>query len=148
MLEALAAEHGLCWRQLGWEKRGGPCFARQVKRCRGACIGEETPQMHHLRLATAMAPWRVADWPWPGRAVVRERHPDGRFEEAHVFDRWRHVGTARDEEALAALLETRADDDFDPDIYRIVRAFIEKHPGAVRAVPASRSRDEEFAVAS
>ena len=36
-------EHGLCWRQLGWEKRGGPCFARQVRKCRGACIGEETP---------------------------------------------------------------------------------------------------------
>src|SRR5688572_28668560 len=29
MLESLAAEHGLCWRQLGIEKRGGPCFARQ-----------------------------------------------------------------------------------------------------------------------
>jgi DNA polymerase-3 subunit epsilon len=149
MLEALAAEHGLCWRQLGWEKRGGPCFARQVKRCRGACIGEETPQMHHLRLATALAPWRVAGWPWPGRAVVRERHPDGRFEEAHVFDRWRHVGTARDEEALAGLLEARADDDFDPDIYRIVRAFIEKHPGAVRAVPVARdTREDAFATAS
>ena len=29
---------------LGWEKRGGPCFARQVRKCRGACIGEETPR--------------------------------------------------------------------------------------------------------
>src|SRR5689334_19794897 len=93
LLEELAAEHGLCWRQLGWEKRGGPCFARQVKKCRGACIGEETPQVHHLRLATALAPWRVADWPFEGRIIVRERHPEARFEEAHVFDRWCHVGT-------------------------------------------------------
>jgi len=144
-LEALAAEHGLCWRQLGWEKRGGPCFARQVRRCRGACIGEETPAMHHLRLATALAPWRVADWPWPGRILVTERHPDGRFEEAHVFDRWRHLGTARDEEALAALLEARAEIEFDPDIYRILRAFVEKHPRAVRALPAARTREDAFA---
>ncbi len=43
MLEGLAGEHGLCWRLLGWEKRGGPCFARQVRKCRGACIGEESP---------------------------------------------------------------------------------------------------------
>lgn len=140
LLEGLAAQHGLCWRQLGWEKRGGPCFARQVKRCRGACIGEETPQMHHLRLATALAPWRLADWPWGGRAVVRERHPDDRFREAHVFDRWCHLGTARDEDALAELLESRIEIDFDPDIYRIVRAFVEKHPGAVRVFPALREK--------
>src|SRR5690348_8858355 len=25
MLEEIAGEHGLCWRLLGWEKRGGPC---------------------------------------------------------------------------------------------------------------------------
>jgi len=139
LLEGLAAEHGLCWRQLGWEKRGGPCFARQVKRCRGACIGEESPEMHHLRLATALAPWRLADWPLPGRAVVRERHPDGRFEEAHVIDRWCHVGSARDEEALAQLLDARVDIDFDPDVYKIVRAFLAKHPGAVRVVATARA---------
>jgi DNA polymerase-3 subunit epsilon len=131
MLEGIAGEHGLCWRQLGWEKRGGPCFARQVKRCRGACIGEETPEMHHLRLATALAPHRVADWPWPGRVVVRERHPDGRFEEAHVFDRWCHLGTARSEEALADLAQARCEIDFDPDIYRIVQAHVAKHPRSV-----------------
>jgi DNA polymerase III subunit epsilon len=136
LLESLASANGLCWRELGWEKRGGPCFARQVRRCRGACIGEETPQMHHLRLATALLPWRVLDWPWSGRAVVRERHPDGRFEEAHVFDRWRHLGSARDEQALADLLESRCSVEFDPDIYRIVRSFIEKHPSAARAAPA------------
>ena len=137
MLETLASANGLCWRQLGWEKRGGPCFARQVRRCRGACIGEETPEMHHLRLATALLPWRVLDWPWSGRAIVRERHPDGRFEEAHVFDRWRHLGSARDGQALADLLEARCAAEFDPDIYRILRAFVEKHPSSVRAAPAA-----------
>jgi len=145
MLEGLAAKHGLCWRQLGWEKRGGPCFARQVKRCRGACIGEETPRMHHLRLATALAPWRLADWPWSGRAIVRERDLQGGLEEAHVFDRWCHVGTARDEDALSALLEARAEIDFDPDIYKIVRTFIAKHPQAVVCVPRAVAEVSAFA---
>ena len=99
--------------------------------------------MHHLRLATALGPHRLADWPWPGRAVVRESHPEGRFDEAHVFDRWRHVGTARDETELEGLLEARVQAEFDPDIYRIVRAFIGKHPAAVRPVPAPRVRLEE-----
>jgi DNA polymerase III subunit epsilon len=138
LLEELAAEHGFCWRQLGWEKRGGPCFARQVKKCRGACIGEETPQQHNLRLATALAAWRVADWPFRGRAIVRERHPDGRFEEAHVFDRWCHVGTARSEDELLGLLEARVEIDFDPDIYRILHSFIAKHRSAVQVVASLR----------
>ena len=143
LLESLAGEQGLCWRQMGWEKRGGPCFARQVHKCRGACIGEETLEMHHLRLATALASHRLADWPWTARAVVRERHPDGGFEEAHVFDRWRHVGTARDAAELEGLLEARVAAEFDPDVYRIVRAFIAKHPGAVRPVTVARERLQE-----
>ena len=142
LLEELAHEHGLCWRQLGWEKRGGPCFARQVRKCRGACIGEETPQMHNLRLATVLAAWRVAEWPFAGRIFVRERHPDGRFEEAHVFDRWCHVGTARNEEELAGLLESRIEIDFDPDIYKILHSHLSKRRSSVHVI---KSRAEELA---
>ncbi len=131
LLEQVAGEHGLCWRQLGWEKRGGPCFARQLKRCRGACLGEETAEQHNLRLATALTPYRVIDWPWPGRILIRERHPDGRFEEAHVFDRWCHVGTARSEDELADLASARCEIDFDPDIYRIIRGHVAKNRRAV-----------------
>lgn len=139
MLEDLAAEHGLCWRQLGWEKRGGPCFARQVKKCRGACIGEESPLAHNLRLLTALAPWKVADWPWAGRVVIRERHPEGRFDEAHLFDRWCHLGTARSEGELESLLETRAEPEFDPDVYRIVQAYVARHRALVTPI-APRAR--------
>jgi DNA polymerase-3 subunit epsilon len=141
-LEGLAAEHGLCWRQLGWEKRGGPCFARQVKKCRGACIGEESPEQHHLRLMLALSPHRVGDWPWPGRIVIRERDDEDRFEEAHVFDRWCHVGTARCEEDLVQLLETRIDIDFDPDIYGIVRSFTARHRARVMPAPAPRVTED------
>ena len=142
MLEDLAAEHGLCWRQLGWEKRGGPCFARQVKKCRGACIGEETPEQHNVRLATVLAPFRLADWPWQGRIAVRESHPDGAFEEVHVFERWSHLGTARSEEELAGLAECRSEIDFDPDVYKILAAYVAKHRGSVR--PLARPRQEEM----
>jgi DNA polymerase-3 subunit epsilon len=132
LLERIAGEEGLCWRQLGWEKRGGPCFARQVRKCRGACLGEETPEKHNLRLATALSPHRVDDWPWPGRVAIRERHPDGRLEEAHVFERWAHLGTARSEEELEDLAHARAEIDFDPDVYRILVSYIAKHRHCVR----------------
>lgn len=149
LLEQLAGAHGLCWRQLGWEKRGGPCFARQVKRCHGACIGEETPAMHGVRLATALAPWRLRDWPFAGRAVIRERHAATGREVAHVIDRWHHVGTASDEGELEGLLESRVSIEFDPDIYKILVQHFDKRRPVV--APANARRDgsdlEEFSVA-
>src|SRR6202165_4538916 len=131
LLKQLAGDEGLCWRQLGWEKRGGPCFARQVRKCRGACLGEETAEQHNLRLATALMPHHVRDWPWPGRVAIRERHPDGRFEEAHVFERWSHLGTARSEDELQELAQARAEIDFDPDVYRILLSYIARHRHSV-----------------
>jgi len=142
LLEEIAAEHALCWRQLGWEKRGGPCFARQVRKCRGACIGEETPGVHNLRLATALSSWKLIGWPWPGRRVmVRERHPEGRFEEVHVFDRWCHVGTARCAEDLEDLATARVDIGFDPDIYSLLRTYFQRHPYGVMPIPQSNPSD-------
>jgi DNA polymerase-3 subunit epsilon len=103
-----------------------------VRKCRGACIGEESPESHNLRLATALIPHRVSDWPCPGRVVIHERHPEGRFEEAHVFDRWAHIGTARDEDELLGLAEGRVEIDFDPDIYRILASYVTEAPRRVR----------------
>jgi DNA polymerase-3 subunit epsilon len=137
MLEELAGPHGLCWRQLGWEKRGGPCFARQVRKCRGACIGEETPQVHGLRLVTALAPHKLRAWPYDGRVVVREGHAGSGREAAYVFDRWHHVGTARDERELEDLLTCRVDIGFDPDVYRILVQHFGKKARPVVSVPVT-----------
>jgi DNA polymerase-3 subunit epsilon len=141
MLENLAGEHGLCWRQLGWEKRGGPCFARQVRKCRGACIGEETPEMHNLRLLTALTGHKIADWPWPGRVAVRERNADNGLDEAHVFERWSHLGTARTDEELEELANIRAEIDFDPDVYRLLLSYISRHGRSVRPLVSQREAE-------
>jgi DNA polymerase-3 subunit epsilon len=137
LLEAIAAEEGLCWRLLGWEKRGGPCFARQVRKCRGACVGEETPEAHNVRLATALEPRRIPDWPYAGPVAIVERDAARGIEEAHVIDRWRHVGTARDEGELHALATSRSLPEFDPDVLKVLRKWLAEHPGRVRvlAVP-------------
>ncbi len=79
--------------------------------------------------------------------MIREQHPEGRVEEAHVFDRWWHIGTARDEESLAALGETRVAIEFDPDIYKIVQAFIRKRRGSVRELADARSDRAELEAA-
>jgi DNA polymerase-3 subunit epsilon len=120
MLRALAAESRLCWTALGLERRIGPCFARQVRRCAGACVGEEPLEMHAQRLRNALAAHALKRWPYPGMIAVRERDITGERSDLHLFRDWCWLGTARDEGALSALIESAPRTPFDLDIYRLL----------------------------
>lgn len=124
VLSALAAEHALCWRALGVQRGDGACFARQLKRCRGACVGEESVMQHHLRLLPALSAYRFPAWPYPGAVAIREKHPEHGWERLHVVNRWCHIGTAADEAELgelAAVLPGKSPGEgFDPDVFRLL----------------------------
>jgi DNA polymerase III subunit epsilon len=60
----LAHAAQLCLPSLGLEKRakgllGTPCFAKQVKRCFGACCGERQPKEDFLALELLLAPMKI-----------------------------------------------------------------------------------------
>ena len=114
-LRGLATEHRLCDALLGLEKHkpGKPCFGHQVKRCKGACIGQESLAKHTLRLMTGLVRLKLQPWPFPGPALIREG------EEIHVLDRWRYRGTARSEADIPALLADGLPP-FDRDAYKIL----------------------------
>lgn len=115
VLADVAAERELCPARLGLEaeKPGKPCFARQIHKCRGVCVGAEAAIAHSARLMAALAPWRAAAWPFSGPAWLREE------DEVHLVDRWRHVGTARSEDELQEILGAPLPE-FDRDTYRIL----------------------------
>jgi DNA polymerase-3 subunit epsilon len=116
-----ATEHRLCWRRLALERRPtGPCFARQLRHCAGACIGEEPADAHDARLAEALAPLRIPPWPARGIALARERAALGERVDVHVFDAWCWLGTARDDGELGALLEAPPRPVFDLDVMRLL----------------------------
>ncbi len=119
-LRYLAREHRLCWSALGLERRAGPCFARQVRRCAGACVGEETMEAHHTRLREALAPYAVPRWPHPGLAAIRERALLPERTDVHVLRDWCWLGTARDEGALGDMLDTPPRPVFDADIAKLL----------------------------
>jgi DNA polymerase-3 subunit epsilon len=140
-LREIAASHGLCNILLGLEKRSaagaGPCFAHQIKRCRGACVGLESPEQHALRLREALASMRTLPWPFKGRIAIRESAPDegtdgtGRPTELHVLDRWCYLGTARSEAELHDICSANRAHEapvFDVDTYKILKRFIAKPP--------------------
>jgi DNA polymerase III subunit epsilon len=138
-LRELAIEHQLCHGLLGLEKRDGPCFAWQIRRCRGACAGAETAGAHALRLAAALAKLRVRAWPFPGRIGIRETAAGGERCELHVLDQWCHLGTVRNEEELRELQEGAPRPLFDLDTYKILVRYLlnGKHRPQIVPLPAA-----------
>ncbi|MCU0976165.1 MAG: exonuclease domain-containing protein [Steroidobacteraceae bacterium] len=130
-LDEIVRAHQLCRKALGLEPGEGSCFGFQVGRCRGACAGREPAALHAARAQLAFAPHRLRPWPFRGRLAICERDWRGE-QQLHVFDHWRYVGTARDEDSLAAL--DRPAGGFDIDTYRILERLLRKPPPRTRLV--------------
>ena len=113
-LRAIADAHGLCPVVLKLEKGlpGKPCFAHQVKRCRGACVGLETMDEHTARLKDALASLAVTPWPFDGAVAFREGSV------LHVVNGWAYMGIATDVEGARRLAASRQN--FDHDVYRLL----------------------------
>ena len=135
-LRALADEHRLCLRVLGFEgRRSGACWRAQIGRCGGVCAGRENIHAHHGRLTAALAAMRNADWPHRGPLGVVETDPARDATEIHVVDRWCYLGAARDDGELAELLQEKREPVFDYDHYRIFASHLAKR--GVRVVQLS-----------
>ncbi len=138
-LTDIARAHSLCLKVLGLEAgdlatvsrrdktlaiewHAASCFAYQMGKCRGACVGKEPLLLHNTRLRMALSAMKLKVWPFPGRVALKE----GRSE-YHVLDRWVYLGTARSDEELADLAGTEAAA-FDVDVYRILVRHFAKNP--------------------
>lgn len=88
VIEKLAKEHELCRRrlQIGTKLRSGPCFYRQLGQCRGACVGEESPENYNERFRDAFSELKVKSWPFD--SPVRVKEVDNALTDAFVIDNW------------------------------------------------------------
>ena len=122
-LLSLAKKHQLCLAALGIENTasGKSCFAYQVKKCRGVCVGEESVELHNLRLASVFQAFKVKVWPYKGPIAIREG------ESMYVVDQWCYLGAARNEAELHELSQEGIPD-FDLDIYKILKKALTHLP--------------------
>jgi DNA polymerase-3 subunit epsilon len=141
VLTQVATENGLCWKAIGGEAPGGPCFARQLKRCEGYCVGVETLQQHNARLADALSEFTFPQWPYRGPIAIRETHPDHGWQRAHVFHRWRYYGSAKTEDEMFELAEIRSEVEFDADIFKLLVKWL--GGGDARAILDLRDTSNE-----
>ena len=123
-LRCAARESRLCWSALGLDRRSGPCFARQLKKCAGACVGEETPHEHQHRLRQALAPYALKAWPYRGPIAVREANLARERTDVHLFRDWCWLGTAHDEGEFGDMLEYARRTPFDLDVYRLLARLL------------------------
>jgi DNA polymerase-3 subunit epsilon len=126
-LRSIADQNGLCLSVLGFEKtpKGRPCFAQQLKKCKGACIGLEKPVEHAVRLLMAMQKLKLAAWPYAGAIGIREG------DEIHIVDGWCYLGTAQNEADVYELLNSSRPA-FDRDTYLILSKALKKPIRLVR----------------
>lgn len=119
-LLGLARDQELCLRMLGLEESRGSCFAYQIGKCRGACVGLEPLPLHAARLKMALIPHRLKAWPFPGPIGISERNANDR-EQVHVIENWRHLATLEDGDELPGRTKPQP---FDIDVYRILLRYL------------------------
>ena len=134
-LRKIAEAYALCPTVLGLEKPvqvGRACFAHQVGKCKGACIGKEPIGVHSARMMAALAKLKLQAWPYPGAIGVVERNDFLDAEDVHVVDGWRFLGTAKCEADIHELLSRPVDAQFDMDTYKLLKSHLMKGKLAIR----------------
>lgn len=128
-LRKIAEAYELCPVVLGLEKPGQPgrpCFAFQVRKCRGACCGKEPIGVHSARMMAALARLKLKAWPYTGPIGLVERDDFLDVEEVHLVHNWRYLGTARSEAEVHELLQDADQAAFDMDTYKLIKAWLGK----------------------
>jgi DNA polymerase-3 subunit epsilon len=118
-LKNVAERHMLCEAVLELEKvrPGQSCFAYQLKKCAGHCIGVGNKDIFNLQLRTALEALKVSKWPYPGAIAVVEA------EDCHVFLNWCYLGKSNSQEHAEELIYS-ANPQFDHDIYKILKSYL------------------------
>ncbi|GAB1258984.1 exonuclease domain-containing protein [Aurantivibrio plasticivorans] len=121
-LRKVAEDNSLCHRLTGLEKsRKGACFAHQLKRCHGACVGKEEAADYNQRLLSGLDDWRVKVWPYAGPVVIKEM--SAQLTNFHLIDQWCYLGSA---ESIESLPDQKSTTPFEYDLYKIVLKFFDK----------------------
>lgn len=139
-LRELAENHQLCLVMLGLENRtqaNKPCFAHQLRRCHGACVGREKIELHQARLESALQGLKIKTWPYKAAVGLIESGTNGRHD-IHVIHNWCYLGTAHSESELRELVnQAPVRPAFDMDTYKILLRAMARRQIQVRALPAS-----------
>jgi len=125
----LTKQYELCPKLNGLEKSDNGCFWHQLKKCRGACVGQETAELYNARLLSAFDRQRVKAWPYQG-AILLEETSGGADVKAILVDQWCVLGEVIQEEYCEPVLQAQPRH-FDLDTYKILQSFLASKVGKI-----------------
>lgn len=132
-IEQAVDVYDLCPRMCGLESGTGACFRYQLGKCRGACVGQESPDVYNQRVMTVFEDRGVAPWPHDGPVVMYE-YGHGR-QSALLVDRWviREMLHYDGDDQIAVPVEAV----FDYDSYVILSSYLRRYPDRITIRPHS-----------
>ena len=119
-LEEITRGFQLCPKLMGLEKATGACFSYSLGRCKGACIGEESPELYNRRFELALEHSRLQAWPY-NTAISLPVNLNG---EQVIIKNWMIQGYI--DEMGEPVYDTE-EPNFDMDEYKIIRRFIREN---------------------
>jgi DNA polymerase III subunit epsilon len=138
-------DFGLCPKLMGLEKTSGACFSYQLKRCSGACRGQEAAAAYNARLLSAFEGRRLQDWPFGSPVMIAEK-TDADALSSIVVDKWCVVANISQQPDCEPVVNLQ-DKMFDLDTYKILRSFLSSKAHKLSIKPVALDWVKEMAVA-
>lgn len=117
----------LCPKLMGLEKTTGACFSYSLGKCKGACIGEESPELYNRRFELAMEHSRLKSWPFDTSIAL----PVNTKGEQVIIKNWMVQGYV---DESGDIVYDAEDPNFDMDEYKIIQRFIRENKQFIRAI--------------
>jgi len=129
-LQSIVRQHELCFRLSNLDASERACFHYSIKKCRGACVGEESPETYNERVEQAL---EQLNRRLSGSFFILEKgRSDGEIAIVGVQE-GRYLGfgylDATEQYTAEDLLECLATPFDDPDAGKIIRGFLEGKKG-------------------
>ncbi|MFN0035490.1 MAG: exonuclease domain-containing protein [Saprospiraceae bacterium] len=134
-LQSLVYQHELCHRLAHLDTSEQACFHYKIKKCFGACVGEESPEEYNERAEAAIA--QISRRLSGNFFFVEKGRSEGEVAVVGVQDGrylgYGFVGSDDGGKLVEDLLECLSTSFPDPDAGRIILGYVEKNPRGVRA---------------
>ena len=121
-LNQAVKDYGLCPKLMGLEKSSGACFLHQLKKCAGACCGQETYAEYNQRLLSVFDGRRLQEWPFKSPVLIQEDLGSEKLSSI-VVDQWCVIANIIQEPACSPVVSYQ-DKMFDIDTYKILRSYL------------------------
>ena len=119
----------LCPKLMGIEKASGACFSYSLGKCKGACIGEESPELYNRRFELAMEHSRLKSWPFDTPISL----PVNTKGEQVIIKNWMVQGYV---DETGDIVYDTEEPNFDMDECKIIQRFIRENRQFIQQIHA------------